>query len=170
PAGVRGQLAGKVQHVDPRPESTVKALGPEGDGLGIILGGDVHQHPTRGQMFDRQPECRPADALQDDVEVTAQFGGDDRGAQAPLRTSPTTLVPGGGPLPSAAGRSTTPATSQPAADPGGFPGRSKTSPRFRDEATTRTKASPGRGTGSATSASATCGAAPILLSASTTRP
>src|SRR5215831_12650212 len=37
PAGVRGELAGEVQRVDPRPESTVEALGPEGHGLDIIV-------------------------------------------------------------------------------------------------------------------------------------
>ena len=61
-------------------------------------------------------------------------------AHAPRLTSPTTRVPAGGPLPSPAARSTTPATSQPATDPGGSFGRSLTSPRFSDDARTRTRA------------------------------
>src|SRR5690242_17079003 len=34
PAGVRGELTGEVEGVDPRPVGAVEALGPEGDGLG----------------------------------------------------------------------------------------------------------------------------------------
>ena len=76
PAGVRCELTGEVQRVDPRPVSAVEALGPEGDSLGIILGSDVHQYSTRGQVLDRQPERRPADTLHDDVEIAAEFGLD----------------------------------------------------------------------------------------------
>jgi hypothetical protein len=58
----------------------------------------------------------------------------------PRLTSPTTRVLAGGPPLSPAARSTTPATSRPAADPGGSVGRSLTSPRFSDDARTRTSA------------------------------
>ena len=44
-------------------------------------------------------------------------------AQAPLRMSPTTRAPAGGPLPSSAARSTTPATSQPGIEPAAHAGQ-----------------------------------------------
>src|SRR6478672_6802498 len=46
----------------------------------------------------------------------------------------TTRTPVGGPLPSAAGFSTMPATSQPVIDPSGSCGKSLTSPRLRERA------------------------------------
>ena len=76
-------------------------------------------------------------------------------AQAPSRTRATTRVPAGGPLPWAAGVSTTPATSEPVRDPTGSFSRSTTSPRFKEDARTRTTAWSGSGTGSATVVRAT---------------
>ena len=59
----------------------------------------------------------------------------------PVKVSPTTRAPAGGPEPSAAACSTTPATSQPVRVPGGVASRRLTSPRLRLTARTATTAS-----------------------------
>ncbi len=67
-----------------------------------------------------------------------------RSAQAPDGNKPTTRVPAGGPLPSAAPSSTTPAKSQPGRAPAGLCDKARlTSPRLSEIAATRTVASAG---------------------------
>src|SRR4051794_10059693 len=91
-------------------------------------------------------------------------------AQAPPRRRPTTRVPACGPLPSSAGRSTTPARSDPGIKPAGRRARSRTSPRLSDTARTRTSACSVSGIGSGASPSTTYGATPVVVSASTVSP
>jgi hypothetical protein len=84
---------------------------------------------------------------------------------APPRIRPTTRVPVGGPLPSPAARSTTPARSHPTTVPFGMSRRCVTSPRLSENARVRTRASTGRGVGSGTSVSAMCGADGVVVRA-----
>src|SRR3954453_19526892 len=98
--------------------------------------------------------------------ASVRVGTAARSAHAPVFTRPTTRVPSGGPLPSAAERSTTPARSQPATVPAGIVGRRRASPRVSENAVTATSASSGAGCGSRTSVSSTCGSATEVVSAS----
>src|SRR4051795_939982 len=81
----------------------------------------------------------------------------------------TTRAPSGGPLPSAAGRRTVPARSQPVRLPDGLLASALTSPRLSEMASTATRASLGRGSGSGASASSTPGSAEEVSRASTGR-
>src|SRR3954462_5420385 len=81
----------------------------------------------------------------------------------------TTRAPSGGPLPSAAGRRTVPARSQPVRLPDGLLASALTSPRLSEMAWTATRAWLGRGSGSGASASSTPGSAEEVSRASTGR-
>lgn len=102
--------------------------------------------------------------------ASASVGTAARCAQAPGFTRPTTRVPAGGPEPSAAGCSTTPATSQPVTAPGSIVASRLDSPRLSEKALTVTSASGGSGAGSGTSVSATCGGSAAAVSASMVGP
>ena len=79
-------------------------------------------------------------------------------AHAPPRVMPTTRAPSAGPLPSAAARSTTPATSQPGTVPGSSCRAGGASRRGSARRRARRRAPrEGSGCGSSTSVSATCG-------------
>jgi hypothetical protein len=81
-------------------------------------------------------------------------------AQAPPLTKPTTRVPAGGPLPSAAGSITRPALSQPPVVPSGKKPSFGNSPWLSEKASTPMRASSGLGFGSGTSVSRTPDAVP----------
>ena len=87
------------------------------------------------------PVAAPASDTDAGITASCAVGTATSSAQAPRLTSPTTRVPAVGPLPSAAGRSTVPARSQPTSAPATLRGRSSTSPRFSEKAATRTSAS-----------------------------
>ena len=107
--------------------------------------------PATGSVAASSSEQPSGSGASDEVATATSS------AQAPARVIPTTRVPAGGPEPSAAGCSTTPATSQPVTVPGGSSGSRRTSPRLRENAVTRTSAWEGSGCGSGTSLSSTCG-------------
>src|SRR5260221_2877573 len=81
-AGMRGELVGKVQRVDPGAAGTVEAAGPEGDRFVVVLGCDVDHDTARGEVLDGEPECGPADAVDDEIEVAIELLGDGGGADA----------------------------------------------------------------------------------------
>ena len=114
------------------------------------------ERPERGQCRHRE---RRGLLERDRVGQLRQPIGSDgaSSAHAPAGIRPTMRVPAGGPLPSAAGSRTTPATSQPVTVPGSSVSRRRVSPRLRLNALTSTSASWCCGLGSGTSASSAYG-------------
>jgi hypothetical protein len=60
----------------------VEVLGPEADHFLVVLRRDVHDDPARAQVPDGEPERGTADAIDDDIKLTAEMLGNRRGAEA----------------------------------------------------------------------------------------
>lgn len=85
------------------------------------------------------------------ISAMCSVGTAARSAQPPPRPRATTAAPVAGPLPSSAGVTTTPATSEPGRRPSSAEPRERTSNGLRETADTATKASVRSGRGSSTS-------------------
>ena len=101
----------------------------KGDGFLGVLGRDVNQDPVRGEVSDGLPEGGASDAVDAQVEVAVELLDDLAGAEAAQEAVASRTRA----LPSAAARSTTPATSQPVIDPSGSCGRRITSPGLSEK-------------------------------------
>src|SRR5438045_7101984 len=77
-----GELVRKVQCGDHRAACTVEASGPEADQFLVVLRRKVHYDPPWAQVLDGKPERGAADAVDDDIELTAEMLRDSRGAEA----------------------------------------------------------------------------------------
>src|SRR6476469_9716644 len=79
------ELVRKVQRVDHRAAGTVEEPGPEADHFLVVLRREVHYDPPWAQVIDGKPERGTADAVDDDIELTAEMLGDRRGGIADQR-------------------------------------------------------------------------------------